>query len=186
MVRAEDATALPQELDRRVRARLEALLARTATELRARGLPPLPAPRLQLFAHRLDAGRALPPPRVGAAGVLELNAAYLRHHPEEMIEETIAHELAHLVVFHLNPQRRQPPHGAAWQRVMREWFGVEPERTHRFDASVVPARRQRRWRYRCACREHRLTTVRHRRAEKGARYLCRACHEVLAFTGETP
>jgi len=70
--------------------------------------------------------------------------------------------------------------------VMREWFGVEPERTHRFDARLVPARRQRRWRYRCACREHELTTVRHRRVEKGARYLCRACRQTLAFAGDTP
>ena len=177
------ATALPPELDGRVRTRFAELLDRAAARIAELGLPPLPEPELRLFDHRLDAGRAMPPAHVGAAGTLELNAAYLRRHPEEMIEETIAHELAHLVVFHLNPQRRLAPHGAAWQRVMREWFDVEPERTHRFDASVVTARRQRRWRYRCGCREHELTTVRHRRAEKGARYLCRACREILAFTG---
>ncbi|MEE4299657.1 MAG: SprT-like domain-containing protein [Pseudomonadales bacterium] len=186
MSTAQDVLAPPAELDRRVRARFTALLARAAEELAALGLPPLPTPRLHYFDHRLDAGRALPPARVGAAGTVELNTAYLRRHPEEMLEETVAHELAHLVVFHLNPQRRQPPHGAVWQRVMQEWFGVEPERTHRFDASVVPARRQRRWRYRCGCREHELTTVRHRRVAKGARYLCRACREVLAFTGDMP
>lgn len=175
---------MPPELDRRVRERFADLLARAAEQITALGLPPLPVPRLHYFDHRLDAGRAMPPARVGAPGTLELNAAYLQRHPEEMLEETVAHELAHLIVFHLNPQRREPPHGAQWQRVMREWFDVEPERTHRFDASVVPARRQRRWRYRCGCREHALTTVRHRRVEKGARYLCRACRGILAFAGE--
>lgn len=183
---ALDARALPPELDRRVRERFTALIARAGEELAARGLPPMPTPALHYFDHRLDAGRALPPVRVGAAGTIELNSAYIRRHPDEMLAETIAHELAHLVVFHLNPQRRQPPHGVAWQRVMREWFDVEPERTHRFDASVVPARRQRRWRYRCGCREHELSTVRHRRAEKGARYQCRACRNVLVYAGEAP
>lgn len=174
---------LPGDLRQRVRARLDALLVLARRRIAAAGLPPLPTPELRFYDHRLDAGRAVPPARPGLPGRLELNAAYLRHHPEEMLEETVAHELAHLVVFHLHPRRRLAPHGSTWQRIMRQWFGVEPERTHRFDAALVPARRQRRWRYRCGCREHELSTVRHRRAEAGTRYLCRACREPLAFTG---
>jgi SprT protein len=170
---------LPLLVEDAAAARLEELLGITARRLQGEGVAPMPRPELRFFEHRLDAGRATPPRTPGEAGVLELNGAYLRHHPEAMLHETVAHELAHLVVFHLHPRRRLPPHGDLWQQVMREWFGVEPQRTHRFDADVVRARRQRRWRYACACREHDLTTVRHRRAERGARYLCRACGSTL-------
>ncbi len=175
---------LPDSLRERAITRLEDLLERAQSELMIRGSPPLPRPELRFYDHRLDAGRATPSPQPGEAGTLEINAAYLARHPEEMLRETIAHELAHLIVFHLHPRRRQPPHGALWSGIMRDWFSVEPERTHRFDASVTAARRQRRWRYRCACREHALTTVRHKRAEAGARYLCRACNGTLQWTGE--
>ena len=173
---------LPLLVEDAAEARLDELLGIARARLAADGRPALPRPVLRFFDHRLDAGRAVPPPRPGAPGILELNDAYLRRHPEAMLEETVAHELAHLVVFHLHPHRRQPPHGALWQHVMREWFRVEPERTHRFDADVVAARRQRRWRYTCACRVHELTTVRHRRAERGARYHCRACRDALVFS----
>lgn len=175
---------LPDSLRARAFARLDELLERAQSELMIRGSPPLPRPNLRFYDHRLDAGRATPPRRPEEAGTLEINAAYLVRHPEEMLRETIAHELAHLIVFHLHPHRRQPPHGALWSGIMRDWFCVQPERTHRFDASVTSARRQRRWRYRCACREHALTTIRHNRAESGARYLCRTCNGTLQWTGE--
>ncbi|HSG87890.1 MAG TPA: SprT-like domain-containing protein [Pseudomonadales bacterium] len=167
-----------RELDAAVRARLAGLLERTRSALRAMGRPPLPQPQVRYFDHRLDAGRALPPAAADSAGVIELNSVYLRAHTHEMLGETLPHELAHLVVFHL---RRRPvqPHGALWQEIMREWFEVEPERTHRFDVDGVRARRQRRWRYRCPCREHVLSTVRHRRALAGTRYLCRGCRQPL-------
>lgn len=172
------------ELHAAAQDRLAALLGSTAQQLQAQGHGPLPAPELRFFDHRLDAGRALPPARRGEAGVIELNSIYLRAHPAEMLDETLAHELAHLVVFHLSAQRRLRrrdvrPHGPLWQRIMREWFRVTPERTHSFDAAGIRVRRQRRWRYRCDCRTHALSTVRHRRAEDGARYLCRACGAAL-------
>lgn len=172
------------ELDAAVHGRLAALLERAAEQLRAQGHGPLPAPELRFFDHRLDAGRAVPPARCDAGGVIELNSIYLRDHTEAMLDETLPHELAHLLVFHLCGQRRLRrrdvrPHGPLWQRIMREWFEAEPERTHSFDAAGIRARRQRRWRYRCDCRTHALSTVRHRRAETGARYLCRACSAPL-------
>jgi SprT protein len=169
------------ELAAAVTERLDGLLARTEAPLRRHRAPPLPRPTVVFFDHRLDAGRAVPPARVGDPGVLEVNAVYLRRHPEAMLRETLAHELAHLVVFHLRPRRRTPPHGALWQRIMREWFGVEPERTHRFGTEGVRARRQRRWRYRCGCTEHVLTTVRHNRVRAGQRYLCRRCRGALEY-----
>ena len=165
-------------------AALEGFLERIQRALAAQGAPPLPTPALRFFTHRLDAGRALAPPSPGTPGVLELNLVYLERESWESSRATIGHELAHLVVFHLHPRRRIPPHGALWQRIMRDWLGLPPERTHRFSSEGLSVRRQRRWPYRCACQDHALSTVRHRRAERGAAYRCRHCGETLHFAGE--
>lgn len=159
--------------------RLTDLMGRAERELVQRGYATLPRPGLRLFDHRLDAGRAMPPSRAHPAGMIELNAVYLQHAREAMLEETIAHELAHLLVFHLSPRHRQPPHGELWRDIMQHWFGVKPERTHRFPTAGVRSRRQRRWPYRCACSTHELSTVRHRRIQRGSVYLCRRCHQPL-------
>ena len=171
-------------LEAALAAALEGFLENIQRALEARGAPPLPTPTLRFFTHRLDAGRALAPPSPGTPGVLELNLVYLERESWESSRATIGHELAHLVVFHLHPRRRIPPHGALWQRIMREWLGLPPERTHRFSSEGLSVRRQRRWPYRCACQHHALSTVRHRRAERGAAYRCRHCGETLHFAGE--
>ncbi len=167
------------ELTRALDQRLNHLLARAHRELAARGFPPLPRPELRLFDDRLDAGRASPPQGGGGAGIIELNAVYLHRARNAMLRETVAHELAHLIVFHMSPRRRQPPHGRLWRDIMENWFEVEPERTHRFPTQGIRARRQRRWPYRCHCSAHELTTVRHRRAQRGTIYLCRRCRGPL-------
>ncbi len=167
------------DLTRAVDRRLNDLLARAHRELAARGLPPLPRPEIRLFDDRLDAGRALPPQRSSATGVIELNAVYLDRARSAMLEETVAHELAHLLVFHLSPRRRLPPHGELWREIMQGWFQVKPERTHQFPTQGIRTRRQRRWSYRCSCSAHELTTVRHRRAQRGTVYLCRRCRSPL-------
>jgi len=167
------------DLQRAVDIRLTHLMGQAERELLQRGFPTLPHPAVRLFDDRLDAGRAMPPSKAHGSGMIELNAVYLQRAREAMLEETVAHELAHLLVFHLSPRRRQPPHGKLWQEIMQHWFGVKPERTHRFPTAGVRSRRQRRWSYRCACSAHELSTVRHHRVQRGTVYLCRRCHEPL-------
>jgi SprT protein len=59
-------------------------------------------------------------------------------------------------------------------------FGVEPRRTCSYDLEGIPQRRQQRHTYRCGCREHQVSTVRHRRIQQGrAQYLCRSCKQPL-------
>ena len=165
-------------------AAIEAFLGKIQSALEAQGAAPLPAPEVRFFTHRLDAGRALAPPAPGAPGVLELNLVYLEREPWESSRATVGHELAHLVVFHLHPHRRLPPHGPLWQRIMRDWLGLAPERTHRFSSEGLEVRRQRRWPYRCPCQSHALSTVRHRRAERGTAYRCRRCGGKLRLSEE--
>lgn len=129
-------------------------------------------PTLRYFHRREEAGRAWL-----NENVIELNGVLLTQHADVMLHETLAHELAHLIVHQLH--RRARAHGREWQRVMRDWLGVEPERTHALDVSVIPVRRQRRFAYRCGCRTHELTTVRHNRALRGQKYLCVRCGDRL-------
>lgn len=156
----------PQDLRARAFARLQALWALAQPRLGRRRLAP---PTMGFYRGRTDAGRAHQREQR-----IEINEDLLERHPDAMLGETIAHELAHVLVFQLFG-RRARAHGPEWQAVMREWFGVTPQRTHSFDLQGLQVRRQQRHRYHCGCREHALSTVRHRRALRGVDYRCVAC-----------
>lgn len=104
-------------------------------------------------------------------------AVDFQHH----LAETVPHEVAHYLVF--TTFGRVKPHGEEWRLVMRA-FGVTPRARGDYNISGVRVRRQRRYRYRCLCREHELTTTRHNRVQKGVRYYCRGCGELLVYLGE--
>ena len=100
---------------------------------------------------------------------------------EDNLNETVPHEVAHLVVDQLWGLRRVRAHGAEWRSVMQA-LGAEPRATARYDLTGLPVRRQRRFAYRCACSTHQLTTCRHNRVQRGeARYHCRQCDQPLVF-----
>ena len=113
-----------------------------------------------------------------SSAVIRYNPTLLARHPESLIEETVAHEVAHLVAFKRFGTRIRP-HGREWQAIMRR-FGVAPRRCHSHDVSDLRTRSPRRFVYRCGCRTHELTSIRHRRARTGATvYLCKQCGEPL-------
>lgn len=102
------------------------------------------------------------------------------------LANTVPHEVAHYVIDVLHGLRSVRPHGTEWRAVMRA-FGAEPTVTCRYDLDGIPVRRQRRFRYRCACMTHRVSTVRHRRIQDGrVRYHCRRCRTLLSYTGQAP
>ncbi len=112
---------------------------------------------------------------------IRYNPGLAAHQFDAFCARTPPHEVAHHVVAQLNPNRRVRPHGPEWQSVMRT-FGLEPSRCHDYDLGSVPMRRQRRYRYRCACREHELSATRHNRILRGEQcYSCRNCGEVLVL-----
>jgi SprT protein len=99
------------------------------------------------------------------------------------LADTVAHEVAHYVVDLVWPprpgRRRIRPHGREWRSVMAV-FDADPAATHDLDLDQVPVRRQRRFAYVCACREHRLTTTTHNRIQRRRwRYACTHCGELL-------
>ncbi|MGH8528334.1 MAG: SprT-like domain-containing protein [Nevskiales bacterium] len=152
------ADALPQELHR--------LLSLAQAHFQQ----VFPVPRIDCALRGLQAGQAYV-----EDNLIRLNGGLLRAHGDSFLRETLPHELAHLIVWRLHG-RRVRPHGAEWQAVMR-LFGAEPERCHSFE--VQPSRRQREYVYRCACKTHQLSAVRHGRIQRGGRYVCLHCQTPL-------
>lgn len=115
----------------------------------------------------------------GKACWIRFNPWIFAKHFDHNLQVTVPHEVAHYVVHCQRHRRRVRPHGPEWQRVMRG-FGLPPEVTCKLDLTGVPVRRQQRHPYRCACRDHEVSSVRHKRMLEGrARYLCRYCDAPL-------
>lgn len=99
---------------------------------------------------------------------LRLNLQAARLDWRQMVDETIPHEVAHLVVMSLPHRFNQQPHGRDWQQVCRELGGQGAVR-HQLPLQRV--RQPRLWHY-CDSHGvgHQLTSVRHHRLQRGQRY----------------
>ena len=147
-----------------------------------------------LTARLLEAGAAafgVPVPRVavrfdltgtlaGQARMLErqrflirYNLELLARNGEGFLQRTVPHEVAHVITYcRFGPRAR--PHGAEWREVMG-FFGADPTRCHDYDTSGLSRRTLRHFPYHCACADHDLTSIRHRRFRAGTSYRCRRC-----------
>lgn len=147
-----------------------------------------PVPDVEFFNNKSFAGRAL-----YQEHKIELNETHMAS-PGEFIE-TIAHEVAHLVVKHraCQPLKTIEPHGPLWKEVMKH-LGY-PGAKATFDDNTNMAdinkanksiRRQRRWGYDCVCckKHYELSTVLHNRILKGESRICNDCRGVLVWDGE--
>ncbi len=150
------------------------------------GLSQLAPPEIDFYLKGKSAGQASwkISKRLGRNKIESLKLrynleAYLLD-PADMIEDTVYHEVAHLVVALRFGTRRQP-HGKEWQDVMRNCFGLEPKRTH--SLALTPARQvARSFVYACKCRKHKLTSIRHNKVlSRKAQYCCQSCGSVLSF-----
>ena len=113
----------------------------------------------------------------GAPPEIRYNRFLLEEYPADFLARTVPHEVAHVVARALFGVRIRP-HGDEWKGVM-EWFGAEASRCHDYDVSHTQTRRLQRFPYRCACRPHWLTSIRHKRILAGQMYYCRACKKPL-------
>ena len=170
----------PPDIQQRARQELSAWVERAnalfSEEFGAR----ITSPELAFDLRGRGAGLAVFQARKRRAepDLIRINPTLLEQHPQEMLEETIPHELAHIVAHRLFGPRIKP-HGREWRLVMSA-FGKSPEVQHRMQ--VEPSRRLRRYTYNCACPVGvELTSIRHRRARRGTAYLCRKCGERLRW-----
>lgn len=100
-------------------------------------------------------------------------AADFDHH----LQDTIAHEVAHLVCF-LRYGAKVKPHGLEWKQVAVS-LGALPKATGRYSLEGVSVHRHPRILFRCRCREHGITTRRVNKIARGAIYLCKFCGEKI-------
>lgn len=122
-----------------------------------------------------------------AAGMYKVNKnrRIIRYNPyifaryfDENLASTVPHEVAHYVVDVLYGMRNILPHGKEWRNVMLS-LNADPSVTCRFDLDGMPTRHYQKFIYRCSCRAHELTRIRHNRVLKGIHYSCRSCKQTL-------
>lgn len=109
----------------------------------------------------------------------------LRFNPQAFIQDwqahfpsTVAHEVAHSLVYRLFGVRGLRPHGPEWHRMMAS-LGFPPTVTHR---TLLSGRRSRVYIYKCECQAHRLGPRQHFLVtRRGYRYDCRTCGVRLRF-----
>ena len=94
---------------------------------------------------------------------------------------TIPHEVAHYVTDMIYGLKNIRPHGKEWKAVMQS-FGADPSVTADYDLSGIPLKKQGLHPYRCNCRDHQLTTIRHNRVvNQGNQYYCKLCKAKLRY-----
>lgn len=144
----------------------------------------VPVPALRFDLRGRSAGLTVYPRRAPARALIRINADLLRDHPQEMIAETVPHEVAHAATRWIYGAAAKP-HGAEWRALMQA-FGKAPSVCHALPAQA--ARRVAYYPYRCACDQPcYLSAIRHRRAKAGrASYRCIRCGAELAYTGGPP
>jgi len=159
----------------RIGQRTQQLLQAAAPLCRSYGAP-LPDPLIRFDLRGQSAGQVQW--HAGRKPLLRYNLDIARRHETDFLTTTVAHEVAHLVTAACHGRTR--PHGSEWRAVMR-LLGIEsPQRCHQYALDEVVVKRQRRWRYLCNCRNHELSTTRHKRMQDGTtRYHCRICGTVL-------
>ncbi|MFC0179368.1 SprT-like domain-containing protein [Thorsellia kenyensis] len=117
---------------------------------------------------------------------IRINQSMLITHQIPFIEEVIPHELSHLFVYRYYSVKKRgviKPHGKEWADFMQECFGLPPKVTHNFE---IPLREVTLFVYKCACRTHYLSAIRHNKVLGfKSSYCCKYCTGKLNFLGRT-
>lgn len=117
---------------------------------------------------------------------IELNARLLEDNPSELLD-TFIHELAHIVTNDVygNGTRfnKIKGHGREWRQVMR-MFGAKPEQYHHLNVDHLKHKRKK-FVATCGCsdRHHTVGIIRKNKIDKGARYVCKICKDVIEVVG---
>lgn len=99
----------------------------------------------------------------------------------DVFDNTVIHEVAHLVVKKLYPFAKA--HGWEFKQVMRT-LGGSGERCHNYDVSAVKTTLARNYVWACGCQKHNVTGRKHTNMMKrpGA-YRCKKCGVSVKFVG---
>lgn len=97
---------------------------------------------------------------------------------EDMLNDTLPHELAHCVVSQLWPNKNKP-HGSYWAYIMESILKIPATRCHQYETVAARKPRAKEFMYECNCGPHPVTSTIHRRIQAGRIYTCRRCHSQL-------
>jgi SprT protein len=115
---------------------------------------------------------------------ISMNLRLLTDHPHH-IDQTLAHELAHLVAFELYGSKATG-HGRHWQSIMQR-FGYSADRCHKLDASKYKRTHKPCALAKCGCRDNiEIKAKRFKRMINGAKYRCTDCRQRLVLIFDKP
>lgn len=147
-----------------------------------------PSPRLEFTLRGRAAGM-----HMGASGIINLNMAFVAKNGQDMIDQTVPHEVVHawltvtrdpshvrsyesLQAYAINKayyggRVRRPkrnPHGDTFMRTLAS-LGCRTERCHNYDTTELQLKGQKRWAYKCPnCgRIFNVTTCIHNKMMRG-------------------
>lgn len=124
-----------------------------------------PLPRIKYVSRGTNAGLAN-----NLSWTLTFNQILLCDNPATFVENTVAHEYAHLITGHIHGIQ-QFPHGLKWQKIMK-LFNVTPRVTHDYDVSKL-LNKARIWL--CACQSHYVSNHLAKQLHNGNQYQCGSC-----------
>lgn len=106
---------------------------------------------------------------------IRFNPILLQENGLDFVKQVVPHELAHLLVYQLFGQVKQP-HGKEWKMIMEDVLGVPAKTYHSFNTASV----EKQFLYQCGCQIHPLSVRRHNAILRQQRtYLCRHCKQPL-------
>ena len=140
----------------------------------------------EIFKHHFTPPQVLWDVRGAVAGKawysrwrVNYNLELYERNKDHFINNTVPHELAHLIARTLYPGCTA--HGHEWKSVMHR-LGVDSSRCHSYDTNGLVNRRARPYVYKCDCREHKLTHTLHRRIKMGQARKCNCCGAIVVFS----
>jgi len=111
--------------------------------------------------------------------LIKFNAILFVQNRDVFIQQVVAHEVAHLIVYQQYGNVR--PHGKEWQHVMQIVFKRPAQTTHSLDTNDVIGQQ---FAYQCQCSRYQLTIRRHNKILKGAKYACKKCRGELKISAQ--
>lgn len=116
---------------------------------------------------------------------MEFNSDFFKNHCEDMINQTIPHEIAHCIAYQVYGMAGKG-HNRLWKNIMYALssIGVKVTRCHEYNLEGVKTRKVLRpFIYACSCQKFTFTMNIHIKIQQGRRYTCRKCRHPISLLG---
>jgi SprT protein len=135
--------------------------------------PEFKEPKVEFFNTTKCAGKAY-----YLSHKVSFNTVLAKDNPDEF-ENTISHEIAHLVTKMIYPNAKQH-HGPEFKKV-HQWLGGTGSTYHQYDTSGVKVRKVKTYTYVCMCQKHKVSAKLHSLVKQGNMYKCASCGQCIKF-----